>query len=138
MPITSALMPKRLEDRHQREEREEAAGVDTVDLREIVDEGFTFPLHAHVVSPLGSFFGHAELDVDGVLLPVEQEQLHHEDDQRALRRHVVAQRPAEEADVVQRYGEPVHDVGKDEPDDQVARSSGCASAPVLGAVSALS
>jgi hypothetical protein len=35
-------------------------------------------------SPLFPFF-HAELDVDGVLLSVEHEQLDHEHDQRALR-----------------------------------------------------
>jgi hypothetical protein len=45
-------MPNRFEYGHQGEERQEPAGVDPVDLRQVVNEGFAFPLHAHVLVPL--------------------------------------------------------------------------------------
>ncbi len=42
---------ERLEERHQREKREEAACVDSVDFRQVVGERLAFPLHAHVAPP---------------------------------------------------------------------------------------
>jgi len=62
---------------------------------------------------------HAELDVDGVLLTVENEQLDPRTRSVILRREVVTQRPAEEVDVVSTQGEPLDDVGEDEPDGQM-------------------
>src|SRR5690606_23718106 len=65
-----------------------------------------------------SLLADAGFVVDFVLHPVLDEDLDHEDDERSLDDHVVAQRKAEEAEIVQRSRVPWNDEGKDEPDDQ--------------------
>src|SRR5215210_8214862 len=66
-------------------------------------------------------FCHAELAVDSVLLFGEQEQLDHENDQRALGGHVEAEREAEHRknDVVERPDEHMDDEAEEEPDAEV-------------------
>src|SRR3546814_2074845 len=63
-------------------------------------------------------FADAGFVVDLVLLPVLEEDLHDEDDERSLDDHVVAQRKAEEAEGVEFFSKPRNNEREDEPDHE--------------------
>ena len=61
-----------LQHGHEADENDEAARIQAVNLREVVDKRPPHCEHAHDASPL-FFFGHAAFAVDTVLLPYEHE-----------------------------------------------------------------
>src|SRR3546814_18520328 len=67
-------------------------------------------------------FADAGFVVDLVLLPVLEEDLHDEDDERSLDDHVVAQRKDEEAEGVEFFSKPRNKEREDEPDHEQPNS----------------
>src|SRR3546814_17572883 len=77
-------------------------------------------------------FADAGFVVDLVLLPVLEEDLHDEDDERSLDDHVVAQRKDEEAEGVEFFSKPRNNEREDEPDHQHPHGEAARPGPVNG------
>src|SRR3546814_42329 len=75
-------------------------------------------------------FADAGFVVDLVLLPVLEEDLHDEDDERSLDDHVVAQRKAQEAEGVEFFSKPRNNEREDEPDHEHPHGEGARAGPM--------
>src|SRR5690606_20914597 len=107
--------PELLQDRHQDDEDEKAAGVEAVDAPDIVYET---SLHESHDGSSRSLFVEAGFPVDRVLTPVLDHAQENEGDERALRDHVVAEREAQERQVVERTDDQRNEEREERPQHQ--------------------